>query len=193
MAYTKKPYTRGTWENVPDPSKYDGDLNLLPRFDADNMNRIENGIENALHLTADDVGAVALYEKIVIGTDYTSNTASGGIKVGIMYTDKGIPYSGMGTQRGTNNLLLTSACDHTSLEKEAEFGQRGYYFPVEVNEDNTVYPVALKISSLDGKAYLVVSDNKKTKLDSSSSVYWNPATTSSPGPFPAKYLQRMEA
>ena len=59
MAYTKKPYTRETWENVPDPSKYDGDLNSLPRFDADNMNRIENGIENALHLTADDIGALS--------------------------------------------------------------------------------------------------------------------------------------
>lgn len=161
MAYTKKPYTRKTWENVPDPSKYDGDLNSLPRFDADNMNRIENGIENALHLTADDVGAVALHENIVIGTDYASNTASGGIKVGIMYTDKRVPYSGMGTQRGTNNLILTSACDYTNLEKEAELGQRGYYFPVEVNEDNINYPVALKISSLDGKAYLDVSANKK--------------------------------
>lgn len=39
MAYTKK-----TWVNVPDPSNYEGDLSSLPRFDAENMNRIEEGI-----------------------------------------------------------------------------------------------------------------------------------------------------
>lgn len=42
MAFNKR-----TWVNVPDPSNYDGDLNKLPRFDADNMNRIEEGIEEA--------------------------------------------------------------------------------------------------------------------------------------------------
>ena len=47
MAYEKK-----TWVNVPDPDSYIGDIPLsdLPRFDADNMNRIEEGIENSLKL-----------------------------------------------------------------------------------------------------------------------------------------------
>jgi hypothetical protein len=44
MAYVKK-----TWDNVPDPSSYEGDLNSLPRFDANNMNRIEDGVEDALN------------------------------------------------------------------------------------------------------------------------------------------------
>ena len=43
MAFNKR-----TWVNVPDPSNYDGDLNSLPRFDADNMNRIEGGVEEAI-------------------------------------------------------------------------------------------------------------------------------------------------
>lgn len=66
MAYTEKPYVkqpyeRKVWDNVPDPSNYEGnyDLNSLPRFDADNMNRIEDGIETALALTVDDIGALA--------------------------------------------------------------------------------------------------------------------------------------
>lgn len=43
MVYTKK-----EWVNVPDPDNYTGDIPLsdLPRFDADNMNRIEDGIVN---------------------------------------------------------------------------------------------------------------------------------------------------
>lgn len=47
MAYAKK-----TWVNVPDPDSYTGDTPLsdLPRFDAENMNRIEEGIENSLQL-----------------------------------------------------------------------------------------------------------------------------------------------
>ena len=55
MAYTEYPYEkqqyeRKVWDNVPDPSNYEGnyDLNSLPRFDAENMNRIEDGIEEAL-------------------------------------------------------------------------------------------------------------------------------------------------
>lgn len=47
MAYEKK-----IWDNVPDPSAYEGDLNVLPRFDKDNMNRIEQGIEDA-HISLD--------------------------------------------------------------------------------------------------------------------------------------------
>lgn len=45
MDYIKQPYERKVWDDVPDPSEYDGDLNSLPRFDALNMNRIEDGIE----------------------------------------------------------------------------------------------------------------------------------------------------
>ena len=45
MAYDKK-----TWINVDDPSKFTSDqLNSFPRYDADNMNRIEDGIEAALN------------------------------------------------------------------------------------------------------------------------------------------------
>ena len=41
MAYEKK-----EWVNVPDPSQFTNDeLNSFPRFDATNMNRIEDGIE----------------------------------------------------------------------------------------------------------------------------------------------------
>lgn len=152
MAYDKK-----TWVNVPDPSEFTADeLNSFPRFDAENMNRIESGIEET---------HTALRDKIVMGTDYTNNTASGGIRVGVMYTEEEIPFAGMGTQRGTNNLILTSACDHTNLEKEAELGQRCYYFPVNVDENNTSYPIALKISSIDGKLYLVRSNNGNKHYD----------------------------
>ena len=45
MAYTKK-----TWVNVPDPSKFTKEqLDSFPRFDADNMNRIEEGIEEHIN------------------------------------------------------------------------------------------------------------------------------------------------
>lgn len=52
MAFEKK-----EWVNVPDPKNYTGDtpLSELPRFDADNMNRIEEGISNALPITGGDV------------------------------------------------------------------------------------------------------------------------------------------
>ena len=44
MAYTKK-----TWVNVPDSSEYtDDELNSFPRFDAENMNRIEDGVDGAI-------------------------------------------------------------------------------------------------------------------------------------------------
>ena len=59
MAYEKK-----TWVNVPDPDNYDGDLNSLPRFDAKNMNRIEDGVEQALNLTIDDFGAVPVLRRL---------------------------------------------------------------------------------------------------------------------------------
>ena len=50
MAYEKK-----TWVNVPDPDNYEGDtpLSSLPRFDGANMNRIEEGIDDA-HALFDD-------------------------------------------------------------------------------------------------------------------------------------------
>ena len=41
-------YIKKTWVNVPDPLSYEGDLNSLPRFDAENMNRIEEGINEAV-------------------------------------------------------------------------------------------------------------------------------------------------
>ena len=45
MAYTKK-----TWVNVPDPSKFtDDELNSFPRYDAENMNRMEDGIDEAVN------------------------------------------------------------------------------------------------------------------------------------------------
>ena len=44
-------YERKTWDNVPDPSSYEGDLNSLPRFDAENMNRIEGALDEAYALS----------------------------------------------------------------------------------------------------------------------------------------------
>ena len=41
-------FVKKEWVNVPDPSQLtEEELNQLPRFDADNMNRIEDGIDNA--------------------------------------------------------------------------------------------------------------------------------------------------
>ena len=54
MAFTKK-----TWVNVPDPSNLPSapeGQDALARFDADNMNRIEDGIEEALNRTKEDIG-----------------------------------------------------------------------------------------------------------------------------------------
>ena len=156
MAFTKK-----KWVNVPDPSNPPSipeGQDALARFDAENMNRIEEGIEEALNLTADDVGAVALHENIVVGTR-SNHSSDGGIRFGIRYTEEGIPIVGMGTQRGSNSLILTSGCDYTNLAKETELGQRGYYFPVELDESNTSYPVAIKVSNQDGKIYAVRASN----------------------------------
>lgn len=146
MAYDKK-----TWVNVPDPDGYTGDIPLsdLPRFDADNMNRLEQGIKDAHN---------ALHENIVVGTR-SNHSSDGGVRFGIMYTEDGVPMVGMGTQRGSNSLIITSGCDYTNLTKETELGQRGYYFPVKLDESNTSYPVAIKVSNQDGKVYVVRSSN----------------------------------
>ena len=50
MAFTKK-----TWVNVSDPDSYTGNIPLsdLPRLDADNMNRIETGVDDAHKLASD--------------------------------------------------------------------------------------------------------------------------------------------
>ena len=67
MAYTKK-----TWVNVPDPSKYTNDeLNSFPRYDAENMNRIEDGVEigaSTIVLDGEDILSVT-----VNGQYYTRN------------------------------------------------------------------------------------------------------------------------
>lgn len=168
MAYTEKPYVkqpyeRKVWDNVPDPSNYEGnyDLNSLPRYDAENMNRIEDGIEEALNLTADDVGAVGIGDNVVVGKGTSSDTTKGGVRFGIMYTEKGVPMVGMGTERGSNAVILTSGCDYTNEAKKAEIGQVGYYFPVELAESTTSFPTALKVSNYDGKAYLLRSSTGK--------------------------------
>lgn len=156
MAFKKK-----TWVNVPDPSNPPSipeGQDALARFDAENMNRIEDGVEEALSLTPEDIGAVALHDNVVVGTR-TNHSSDGGIRFGIRYTEDGIPVVGMGTQRGSNSLILTSGCDYTNYAKETELGQRGYYFPVQLDESNTSYPVAIKISNQDGKAYIVRASN----------------------------------
>lgn len=73
MGFTKK-----EWTNVPDPDNYTGDIPLsaLPRFDAANMNRIEGGIEEALALTPDDIGALSK-TKHIQNTDILSITEEG--------------------------------------------------------------------------------------------------------------------
>lgn len=74
MAYTKK-----TWKNVPDtsdPPDIPEGQDALARFDAENMNRIEDGIEEALKLTANDVGAVPILRRLN-GTDIFSVNGEG--------------------------------------------------------------------------------------------------------------------
>ena len=146
MAYKKK-----TWVNVPDPDNYTGEtpLSALPRFDAENMNRIEGGIEEALNLKTNDV---------IVGTANANNSTDGGIRFGIVYTEEDIPISGVGTKRGGNDLLLASACDYTDGKKEDEFGDVGYYFPVKIPDGVKQYPAAIRISSFDGKAYALKSN-----------------------------------
>lgn len=146
MAYKKK-----TWVNVPDPDSYTGDtpLSALPRFDAENMNRIEGGIEEALNVTKDDV---------IVGTVRDRNSTDGGIRFGIVYSEEDIPISGVGTQKGGNDLLLASACNYTNTKKEEEFDEIGYYFPVKLPEGVKQYPSAIRISSHDGKVYALKSN-----------------------------------
>ena len=144
MAYEKK-----TWVNVPDPDSYTGEtpLSSLPRFDAENMNRIEGGIEEALKKP----------NEVIVGTVEDDNSTDGGIRFGIVYSEKDIPMSGVGTKRGGNDLLLASACDYTDTKKEKELGESGYYFPVKLPQGVKQYPAAIRVSSSDGKVYAVKS------------------------------------
>ena len=69
MAYEKK-----TWKNKEEIPE--SELSQYPRFDAENMNRIEGGIEEALALTPDDIGALAK-TKHIQNTDILSITEEG--------------------------------------------------------------------------------------------------------------------
>lgn len=161
-------YTRKTWVNVPDPDNYSGDIPLsdLPRYDAQNMNRIEGGIEDAhLHIanksnphdtTAAQVGAVAIGDDIVIGSS-DQHSVDGGLRIGFSYTEVGVPYVGVGTERGSNSIILATGCDHTNEAKENELGARCYYYPVEFSDKVATFPAALKLSNNNGGLYLLNS------------------------------------
>lgn len=116
--------------------------------------------DNPHNVTAKQVGAVALNDDIVVGK-YESQTIDGGIRFGIRYTEHGIPMVGMGTQKGTNSLIIASGCNYTNSTKEAEIGQKGYYFPITIDETHKSIPVALKVSDEDGKVYVVKSSAAK--------------------------------
>lgn len=82
MAFTKK-----TWVNVPNPDDYSGDTPLsdLPRFDANNMNRIEDGIKEhtedmVLHNKSDEGGAFGIEASATSGgaVGYQAQSSSGG-------------------------------------------------------------------------------------------------------------------
>ena len=117
--------------------------------------------ENPHSVTAEQIGAVVKGKNIVVGTKNNKDTTYGGVRVGIVYTEDDIPMVGMGTELGTNALILTSGCDYTNSAKKAELGKTGYIFPVELDETRTSFPVALKISNSDGKVYVVKSSDGK--------------------------------
>lgn len=117
--------------------------------------------ENPHGVTASQVGAVALGDNVVTGDVDTNNTTKGGVRFGIVYAEEGIPFVGMGTERGTNNLILASGCDYTDEHNKNEIGEYAYYFPVEVPDSVQSYPVALKVSYYDGKLYFLRSSNGK--------------------------------
>lgn len=160
-------FKKKVWVNVSDPNQLPSipaGQDELARFDEKNMNRIEEGIEGAYELVdsldAKDVGAVGLGDDIVVGT-IKNNTTRGGTRFGIMYGENGVSMAGMGTQKGSNILLLVSGCDYTSEVKQAELGELGYYFPVELDKSTSSYPCSLKVSNLDGKLYFLRSAHGK--------------------------------
>lgn len=112
-------------------------------------------------VTASQVGAVALKADVVVGKNDANNTTRGGIRFGIVYNEEGIPMVGMGTERGSNDLILTSGCDYVNEFNKEEIGEAAYYFPSEIAEHLQSYPVALKISYYDGKPYFLRSANGK--------------------------------
>lgn len=116
---------------------------------------------NPHDVTAEQIGAVGVGNNVVVGNDNKNNTTEGGIRIGIMYTDVGVPMVGIGTERGSNDLLLATGCNNISTTKKDEFGEEGYYFPLELPETIQNYPTVLKVSNYDGKAYLLRSSNGK--------------------------------
>ena len=77
MAYTKK-----TWVNVPDPDNYTGDIPLseLPRYDAENMNRIEDGVdESKKHIESSYLHNRSINGGAALGSDATSLGHGGAI------------------------------------------------------------------------------------------------------------------
>ncbi len=117
--------------------------------------------ENPHSVTTEQIGAIPKGKNIVVGTKNNQDTTYGGVRVGIVYAEDDIPMVGMGTELGTNALILTSGCDYTNSAKKAELGKTGYIFPVELDENRTSFPVALKISNSDGKVYVVKSSDGK--------------------------------
>lgn len=116
---------------------------------------------NPHNVTTEQIGAIPKEKNIVVGTKNNQDTTYGGVRVGIVYTEDDIPMVGMGTELGTNALILTSGCDYTNSAKKTELGKTGYIFPVELEENRTSFPVALKISNSDGKVYVVKSSDGK--------------------------------
>ena len=158
MAFEKR-----IWVNVPDPTKLppvpEGQ-DALARFDAENMNRIEDGIlESALHasntnnphgVTPKQINAIALGDDIVVGSD-GKYTVDGGLRLGISYANPKEPFVGVGTERGSNSVILATGCNHTNGAKEKELGERCYYYPLDFSEDILSFPAALKLSSYYGR------------------------------------------
>ena len=116
---------------------------------------------NPHNVTTEQIGAIPKEKNIVVGTKNNQDTTYGGVRVGIVYTEDDIPMVGMGTELGTNALILTSGCDYTNSAKKTELGKTGYIFPVELEENRTSFPVALKISNSDGKVSVVKSSDGK--------------------------------
>ena len=108
--------------------------------------------------TAEEIGAIPKRKNIVIGDKTESETSvDGGIKVGFSYVEDDVPYCGVGTERGSNSIILTVGCNHTNYTKETELGARVYYYPVEYAENILSFPAVLKLSHIDGGLYLLQS------------------------------------
>ena len=108
--------------------------------------------------TAEEIGAIPKRKNIVIGdkTEYETSV-DGGIKVGFSYFEDDVPYCGVGTERGSNSIILAVGCNNTNYTKETELGTRGYYYPVEYADNILSFPAVLKLSHIDGCLYLLQS------------------------------------